>query len=83
LCGHDRHGPPGSAGAGAVASLPFAARAHADKAAIAANEGCLDFVDCGGATIFSEQIPKDDWKEFYVIDARDKNPFARERIPAA
>ncbi|MBP9150049.1 MAG: rhodanese-like domain-containing protein [Rhodoferax sp.] len=54
-----------------------------DKAAIDAMEGYLDFVDYGGATIFPEQIPKDDWKKFVVIDARDKDQFAKEHIPGA
>ncbi len=46
-------------------------------------EEYLDFVDYGGATIFPEQIPKDEWKKFYVIDARDKDQFAKEHIPGA
>jgi rhodanese-related sulfurtransferase len=54
-----------------------------EKAAIDAMEAYLDFVDYGGATIFPEQIPKDDWKKFFVIDARDKEQFAKEHIPGA
>ena len=46
-------------------------------------EEYLDFVDYGGATIFPEQIPKDEWKKFYVIDARDKDQFAKEHIPGS
>jgi len=46
-------------------------------------EAYLDFVDYGGATIFPEQIPKDDWNKFFVIDARDKEQFAKEHIPGA
>lgn len=46
-------------------------------------EEYLDFVDYGGATIFPEQIPKDEWKKFYVIDARDKDQFSKEHIPGA
>lgn len=63
-----------------IAPLPAAAD---EKAAIDAMEAYLDFVDYGGATIFPEQIPKDDWKKFFVIDARDKEQFAKERIPGA
>ena len=63
-----------------VASLP----AHAnDKAVIDAMEGYFEFVDYGGATIFPEQIPKDDWKKFFVIDARDQGQFDKGHIPGA
>lgn len=54
-----------------------------DKAAVDAMESYLDFVEYGGATIFPEQIPKDDWKKFFVIDARDKDQFNKEHIPGA
>ena len=63
-----------------AASLP----AHAnDKAVVDAMEGYFEFVDYGGATIFPEQIPKDDWKKFFVIDARDKGQFDKGHIPGA
>ncbi|WP_096699212.1 rhodanese-like domain-containing protein [Polaromonas sp. AER18D-145] len=62
-------------------SMP--ARADDMKAAINAMEAYLEFVDYGGATIFPEQIPKEDWKRFFVIDARDKDQFAKEHIPGA
>lgn len=63
-----------------VASLP----AHAnDKATIDAMEGYFEFVDYGGATIFPEQIPKEDWKKFFVIDARDAGQFDKGHIPGA
>jgi rhodanese-related sulfurtransferase len=61
-------------------SLPVAAE---EKAAVDAMESYLDFVDYGGATIFPEQIPRDDWKKFFVIDARDKDQFTKEHIPGA
>ncbi len=65
-------------------TLPFASLALAnEKAAVDAMEGYLDFVEYGGATIFPEQIPKDDWKKFFVIDARDRAQFDREHIPGA
>lgn len=54
-----------------------------DKAVVDAMEAYLDFVDYGGATIFPEQIPKDDWKKFFVIDARDAVQFSKEHIPGA
>lgn len=62
-------------------SMP--ARADDTKAAINAMEAYLEFVDYGGATIFPEQIPKEDWKRFFVIDARDKEQFSREHVPGA
>lgn len=63
-----------------VASLPVYAN---DKAVVDAMEGYFEFVDYGGATIFPEQIPKDDWKKFFVIDARDKGQFDKGHIPGA
>lgn len=63
-----------------AASLP--ARAN-DKALIDALEGYFEFVDYGGATIFPEQIPKDEWKKMFVIDARDKGQFDKGHIPGA
>ena len=66
----------------ALNAAPVTALAQ-DKAAVDAMEAYLDFVDYGGATIFPEQIPKDDWKTFLVIDARDAAQFAKEHIPNA
>jgi len=63
-----------------VTSLPAAAD---EKAVVDAMESYMDFVDYGGATIFPEQIPKEDWKKFIVIDARDKDQFTKEHIPGA
>lgn len=63
-------------------AMPLPAAAQ-EKAVIDAMESYLDFVDYGGATIFPEQIPKDEWKKFFVIDARDKDQFAKEHIPNA
>lgn len=67
-------------------SLSAALPAHADdnaKAVIDALEGYLEFVDYGGATIFPEQIPRDEWKKIFVIDARDKAQFDKGHIPDA
>lgn len=63
-----------------AASLP----AHADdKAVVDALEGYLEFVDYGGATIFPQQIPREEWKKMFVIDARDAGQYAKEHIPGA
>ncbi len=51
--------------------------------AIDAMEEYLDFVDYGGATIFPEQIPETDWKNFYIVDARNVTQFGKEHIPGA
>lgn len=63
-------------------AMPLPAAAQ-DKAVVDALESYMDFVDYGGATIFPEQIPKDEWKKFFVIDARDKDQFNKEHIPGA
>ena len=64
--------------------LATAFPAHAvDSAAVKAMEEYLDFVDYGGATIFPEQIPSEDWKKFYVIDARDADQYQKDHIPGA
>lgn len=67
----------------ALALAVVTAPAMANEEAVKAMEEYLDFVDYGGSTIFPEQIPKEDWKKFHVIDARDKDQYAREHIPGA
>ena len=66
-------------------SLLLASAAHADNKAIATDEmeAYLEFVDYGGGVIFAEQIPKDEWPKFMVIDARDPAQFAKGHIPGA
>lgn len=54
-----------------------------NSAAIAAMEAYLDFVDYGGATIWPEQIPAEEWNNFYVIDARDADQFQKDHIPGS
>jgi rhodanese-related sulfurtransferase len=68
-----------------IGSLVFAGGSHAAPSdeAVKAMEEYLDFVDYGGGTMLPEQIPSEDWKRFYVIDARDKDQFARGHIPGA
>lgn len=68
----------------ACATLAITPAAWADKAqAIDEMEAYLEFVDYGGGVIFAEQIPKDDWKKFLIIDARDAGQFAKSHIPGA
>ncbi|TXT31915.1 MAG: rhodanese domain-containing protein [Rhodocyclaceae bacterium] len=71
--------------AGLLALVVLSAPAIADnrEEAVKAMEEYLDFVDYGGATMFPEQIPREDWKRFHIIDARDKDQYAKEHIPGA
>jgi len=67
-----------------TAALLGSTAALANKAAaIDDMEAYLEFVDYGGGVIFAEQIPKDDWKKFVLIDARDAGQFAKGHIPGA
>jgi len=43
----------------------------------------LDFTEYGSSLIWPEQIPKEDWKKVFIVDARDAAQFAREHIPGA
>jgi rhodanese-related sulfurtransferase len=45
--------------------------------------GYLDFVDYGGGVIFAEQIPEEEYKKMFIIDARDKGQFDKSHIPGA
>jgi rhodanese-related sulfurtransferase len=71
--------------AATAGSLLLAPTAHADNKAIATDEmeAYLEFVDYGSGVIFAEQIPKDEWPKFMVIDARDPAQFAKGHIPGA
>jgi rhodanese-related sulfurtransferase len=68
-----------------VASLMLVPAVLADNkaAVIDEMEGYLEFVDYGGGVIFAEQIPKEEWPKFMVIDARDPSQFAKGHIPGA
>jgi len=57
----------------------------ADAKAVAVDEmsAYLEFVDYGGGTIFSEQIPKAEYAKMMVIDARDASQFGKDHIPGA
>ncbi len=59
--------------------------AHADNKAIAIDElaGYLDFIDYGGGVIFAEQIPREEYKNILVIDARDAGQFSKGHIRGA
>jgi rhodanese-related sulfurtransferase len=59
--------------------------AMADNKAIVIDEmaGYLDFVEYGGGVIFAEQIPEEEYKKMFIIDARDKGQFDKSHIPGA
>lgn len=67
-----------------VALLMMTPHAWAQNAA-AVDEmaGYLDFIDYGGGVIFAEQIPKQEYNNIMVIDARDAGQFSKEHIPGA
>jgi rhodanese-related sulfurtransferase len=72
-----------AAAAAALSLAPSLVSAEENIEAVKVMEEYLAFVDYGGGTIRSEQIPKEDWRRFHVIDARDKAQFDREHIPGA
>ena len=68
--------------AAAVLAVPAVSYAE-DKAAISAMEAYFDFSEYESGTILPEQIPAEDWKKIYVIDARDAEQFHKAHIPGA
>ncbi len=65
------------------ALLTPSAWADENPAVVDALSGYLDFAEYGSSLIWPEQIPKEDWKKVFIIDARDAAQFAREYIPGA
>jgi len=55
----------------------------ADNPAVEVMEDYFEFSEYGGATILPEQIPAEDWKKIYVIDARDADQYKKAHIPGA
>lgn len=65
-------------------TLSFTTIAHAQNdAAIDEIAGYLDFSEYGGGVIFAEQIPREEYKNITIIDARDPAQFAQAHIPGA
>lgn len=58
---------------------------YADSKAAVIDElaGYLEFVDYGGGVIFAEQIPKAEYPNMMIIDARDAGQFGKSHIPGA
>ena len=53
--------------------LPIFTNARAETSAAIIDEmaAYLEFSEYGGGVMFAEQIPREDWKRFVVIDTRD------------
>ena len=69
-----------------AASLALiAAPAHAEEnpAVVDALSGYMDFAEYGSSLIWPEQIPAADWKNVFIVDARDAAQYAKEHIPGA
>lgn len=62
---------------------PGYALGESNDAVIDALAEYLDFTEYGGAAIFPEQIPEQDWKNFFIVDARDERQFNKDHIPGA
>lgn len=43
----------------------------------------MDFSEYSSSLIWPEQIPKEDWKKVFVVDARDAAQYATDHIPGA
>ncbi|MBI1425654.1 MAG: rhodanese-like domain-containing protein [Gammaproteobacteria bacterium] len=54
-----------------------------DDPVVSAVEEYMEFTEYSSSLIWPEQIPKEDWKRIFVIDARDANQYAKEHIPGA
>ena len=63
--------------------LAAPARAEENPAVVDALSGYMDFAEYGSSLIWPEQIPADDWKKVFIVDARDAAQYAKEHIPGA
>ena len=68
------------------ASLAFLAApawSAENHAVIDAISEYMDFNEYGSSLIWPEQIPEEDWKKIFIVDARDAAQYAKEQIPGA
>lgn len=63
--------------------LPLVAPAAENPAVVKAIDEYMDFNEYGSSLIWPEQIPAEDWKKVFVVDARDAAQYAKEHIPGA
>jgi rhodanese-related sulfurtransferase len=63
----------------------LAAPVHAEDspAVVDALSGYMDFAEYGSSLIWPEQIPRDDWKKVFIVDARDAAQYAADHIPGS
>lgn len=66
-----------------LALLVSPVRAEENPAVVDALSGYLDFAEYGSSLIWPEQIPGDDWKKVFIVDARDAAQFEKGHIPGA
>jgi len=67
----------------AIAGTGTAAHAAGDNPTTAALEEYFEFTEYSSSLIWPEQIPAQDWKNIFVIDARDAAQYTKEHIPGA
>lgn len=65
----------------AVVSCPFAA--EGESPAIEVMMETFEFSAYSGNNILPEQIPREDWGKFFVVDTRRAQDYARAHIPGA
>jgi rhodanese-related sulfurtransferase len=58
-------------------------RADENPVVVDALSGYMDFAEYGSSLIWPEQIPKEDWKRVFIVDARDAVQYAKDHIPGA
>jgi rhodanese-related sulfurtransferase len=58
-------------------------RSEENPVVIDALSGYMDFTEYSSSLIWPEQIPKEDWKKVFIVDARDADQYAKEHIPGA
>lgn len=63
--------------------LATPARAEANPAVVDALAGYMDFSEYSSSLIWPEQIPKEDWQNVFIVNARDAAQYAKEHIPGA
>ena len=69
--------------AAGLAFLSPPIHAEDNPAVVDALSGYMDFAEYGSSLIWPEQIPPDDWKEVFIVDARDAAQYEKEHIPGA
>ncbi len=66
-----------------LALLAAPAQAEENPVVVDALSAYMDFAEYSSSLIWPEQIPADDWKKIFIVDARDAAQFDKEHIPGA